>query len=381
MIFLKKLVLKKNTQKFVLLSSPDYFNRYIESNYYSAHNEFLVFFDKLLALNDIKNKIEQYLWKHKDFVISQEKNNSVLPKNKQVDPNFLETDFKKITNALYELTNLRVSYNKENYKLTIKEDGQNIDCDFEKLSSGQQKLLLIWFQILEIKLSNKVKDFLLFIDEIENSFYPKQQEKITTFLIDLSKELSHRNINHQFFIATHSPFVIKNFLNHNNTRIVDVEKNGENIEISNEILLDKNKLSYDEINYLYYGIVTTNYYLSLFEKLKVKICEKIKKDDMNCAEIDSWLHNNSVITKTIRVINSKNNKDEEMYQTILVRFRHLLAHGMKNESEYKNYCIHKNDEVFKDETETNNFYKKFDDNPEELLKENIELIRKKILSL
>ena len=381
MIFLKKLVLKKNTQKFVLLSSPDYFNRYIESNYYSAHNEFLVFFDKLLALNDIKNKIEQYLWKHKDFVISQEKNNSVLPKNKQVDPNFLETDFKKITNALYELTNLRVSYNKENYKLTIKEDGQNIDCDFEKLSSGQQKLLLIWFQILEIKLSNKVKDFLLFIDEIENSFYPKQQEKITTFLIDLSKELSHRNINHQFFIATHSPFVIKNFLNHNNTRIVDVEKNGENIEISNEILLDKNKLSYDEINYLYYGIVTTNYYLSLFEKLKVKICEKIKKDDMNCAEIDSWLHNNSVITKTIRVINSKNNKDEEMYQTILVRFRHLLAHGMKNEREYKNYCIHKNDEVFKDETETNNFYKKFDDNPEELLKENIELIRKKILSL
>ncbi|MBQ4208873.1 ATP-binding protein [bacterium] len=141
--------------------------------------------------------------------------------------------------------------------------------------------------MLEIKLSNKVKDFLLFIDEIENSFYPKQQEKITTFLIDLSKELSHRNINHQFFIATHSPFVIKNFLNHNNTRIVDVEKNGENIEISNEILLDKNKLSYDEINYLYYGIVTTNYYLSLFEKLKVKICEKIKKDDMNCAEIDS----------------------------------------------------------------------------------------------
>ncbi|MBQ4208872.1 hypothetical protein II654_00275 [bacterium] len=54
---------------------------------------------------------------------------------------------------------------------------------------------------------------------------------------------------------------------------------------------------------------------------------------------------------------------------------------MKNEREYKNYCIHKNDEVFKDETETNNFYKKFDDNPEELLKENIELIRKKILSL
>ncbi|MBQ4208874.1 hypothetical protein II654_00285 [bacterium] len=59
--FSQKISFEKNTQKFVLLPSPDYFDRYIESNYYSAHNEFLVFFDKLLALNDIKNKIEQYL--------------------------------------------------------------------------------------------------------------------------------------------------------------------------------------------------------------------------------------------------------------------------------------------------------------------------------
>ena len=105
-----------------------------------------------------------------------------------------------------------------------------------------------------------------------------QQEKITTFLIELSEELSSHNVNHQFFIATHSPFVIKNFLNQRNAKIIDVEKNGENIENSDKILLDKDKLSYDEINYLYYGIATTSYYLLLFEKLKILICQDQKKD-------------------------------------------------------------------------------------------------------
>ena len=139
--FIEKINSEKISKKFVFLPAPNYYgkiyainsNPIMKSNNYANFHDFDVDFDKSLALYDIKYKIEEYLSKHINYVKNQEKNNSVLPKSKQVDPNFLETDFKKITNDLYKLTNLQVKYSMENekYKLTIKEEGQNIDCNFE----------------------------------------------------------------------------------------------------------------------------------------------------------------------------------------------------------------------------------------------------------
>ncbi|MBQ7749023.1 ATP-binding protein [bacterium] len=105
------------------------------------------------------------------------------------------------------------------------------------------------------------------IDEPENSLYPSEQIKLINFFIENSQK---RTRNHQFFIATHSPFILKNFLNRNDVVIINVET-GENILKSEKkklLLNENNNVSYDEISYLYYDIPTPNYYNSLYEKLK-----------------------------------------------------------------------------------------------------------------
>ena len=109
--------------------------------------------------------------------------------------------------------------------------------------------------------------------------------------------------------------------------ISDIRKN------YNYLLLSENgKLSYDGVSYHYYNVITPSYYLSLFEKLKIKICQIKDKDDMDCNQIDDWLNEKTEIKKTIYVGVRRN------YQTILVRLRHLLAHGENNEEEYKYFC-------------------------------------------
>ena len=69
--------------------------------------------------------------------------------------------------------------------------------------------------------------------------------------------------------------------------IINVE-NGENIKKSEnkKLLLDENEQSYDEINYLYFDMIASSYYLSLFEKMKIKICLIKRKDEMTFDEID-----------------------------------------------------------------------------------------------
>ena len=160
--------------------------------------------------------------------------------------------------------------------------------------------------------------------------------------------------------------------------IINVE-NGENIKKSEnkKLLLDENEQSYDEINYLYFDMIASSYYLSLFEKMKIKICLIKRKDEMTFDEIDEWLDEKNKSKKTIVVkCSKKNNNNEINKQTVLVRLRHLLAHGKKNEEEYKYYVDNKDNELFKKEEKTRCFYEKFDNDFEKLLRECVESNKK-----
>ena len=195
----------------------------------------------------------------------------------RIDPQHLQTDFKKITCEFSKITNLYFSTkikDSENIDILITTNKGKQPIAFENLSSGQRKLLIIIFQILEVRLFDGDKRLFLFIDELENSFYPKQQEKIVKYLIDLSKDFRKQNIEHQFFISTHSPFILKNFLKNSDDKAIINVENNENIEKSKDkklLLNGDNISSYDEISYLYYDIPTTSYYISLYETLDWRI--------------------------------------------------------------------------------------------------------------
>lgn len=124
----------------------------------------------------------------------------------------------------------------------------------------------------------------LFFDEIENSLCPIEQVQIVEEIINNIEEINKKNKICQLFTATHSPYILKKFLNRDDTIIINVES-GKNINCdrNKELIFNNtatnNIASYDEISYLYYGIITSGYYISLYETMLQKfddLCEKIK---------------------------------------------------------------------------------------------------------
>ena len=199
------------------------------------------------------------------------------------------------------------------------------------------------------------KNTYFLIDEPETSLHPRAQ-------LEFSKFLSDRNNSNQVFIATHSPFIVKSFIEKypNDTRIVHFEHLKEKDKdvykadkIENFMILDF--LSISEINYHVYNIPSSEYYLQLYEHLK-KITGNENKDfkyfDKN------YLKNEDFGLEKIQ-------KDSLTNETCLTRLRHLLAHGgdVQNEKGYKKYL----NKEFSPDDQTKEFYEIFTTNKDSLI--------------
>ena len=201
------------------------------------------------------------------------------------------------------------------------------------------------------------KNTYFLIDEPETSLHPRAQ-------LEFSKFLSDRNNSNQVFIATHSPFIIKSFLEKypNDTKIIHFQHLKEKDKdvykadkIENFIILDF--LSISEINYHVYNISSSEYYLQLYEHLK-----KITGNENNCFKDfdENYLKNKDLALKIIQ-------KDSSTNETCLTRLRHLLAHGgdVENEKGYKKYI----NEEFSPNDQTKKFYEIFTTNKDSLINE------------
>ena len=201
------------------------------------------------------------------------------------------------------------------------------------------------------------KNTYLLIDEPETSLHPRAQ-------LEFSKFLSDRNNSNQVFIATHSPFIIKSFLEkypndtktfifqHLKEKDKDVYKADK---IENFMILDF--LSISEINYHVYNIPSSEYFLQLYEHLK-KITGK---ENNNFKDFDeNYLKNKDFALEIIQ-------KDSSTNETCLTRLRHLLVHGgdVQNEKGYKEYIENK----FNPNNQTKEFYKIFMTNKDSLINE------------
>ncbi|MDY4787794.1 MAG: AAA family ATPase [Bacilli bacterium] len=135
----------------------------------------------------------------------------------------------------------------------------------DTFSSGEQEILLRLEAI-----SNRIKlnlDMLL-LDEPENSLHPKWQQIFVPFIIDILKDNQTGLRDLQLFIASHSENVLKSVFNRNDTLIIRLFKNGEDVnyqKITNmDIVLDYP--TFAEIQYLIFGIVSVEYHNQLYGK-------------------------------------------------------------------------------------------------------------------
>lgn len=301
----------------------------------------------------------------------------------------------------------------QNKKL-IYENGSHYFVD--SLSGGLRRYLSLLVFLITIfnnlkKHSKNIHLSFLF-DEIEKSLCPNEQQKICEEIISYASKMN--GFKYQFFIATHSPFVIKNFLNRNDTVIIDVENNGENIKKSKKILLNKtNKISYDEIIYLYYGFATSSYYISLYEKMKwdykkwrknLKDSNKKKENisdfllSINCKNFSLKSYEEIYMIPWIEDIEKKKlkketkiNVDELKCRDNLTVLRNILAHDIgdvhwifaifndkDNDKILKEFYVKKN--MTKRLNKAKYFFDQYNKNFEELLKKQIETIRKILIN-
>ncbi len=278
---------------------------------------------------------------------------------KDINKNFINNFLK----AFYGEKKYIVDINKNLNKITL--NGKHKPT-INQISDGVLHCLSLATYIWKIRNSN---DAYLLIDEPETSLHPRAQLEFSKFL-----DNNENNIN-QVFIATHSPFIVKSFIEKypNDTRIIHfqhLKENDKNVykaeKIENFKFLDS--LSISEINYHVYGISSSEYYLQLYERLKKIVKhEHSKFSDFDeqylqskYSELDIGIRDKD---DNLLIVNDK--KELIQNQTYLTRLRHILTHG-DNEKEYKKYDENRNNGWNKT---THEFYKQFENSKNKLIKD------------
>lgn len=109
----------------------------------------------------------------------------------------------------------------ENNKLYITYPGFNHDKlhkSVYELSQGTLHILMLFKELFD-NLINNTENIIVLIDEIENHLHPKAQKEL---IKHINNEIINQIDNIQFFITTHSLFVIREIFNYINTKKVSI---------------------------------------------------------------------------------------------------------------------------------------------------------------
>lgn len=188
--------------------------------------------------------------------------------------------FARAFNSFFE--NMRyfgLGFNKDKKKVIgFTKNGNEITTS--SLSSGEKQIIERAVPFLEQM--NDGKDNLCLIDEPEMSLHPKWQAKIYSFYKNLFVNNQGKQQN-QIIMASHSSSLLKEALSHSEDTLVIRLKNvnglieGQRIEHPTYL----EHITYAEVNYLVFGISSSEYHNQLyceiqnrFNKLKVKTCDE-----------------------------------------------------------------------------------------------------------
>jgi len=252
---------------------------------------------------------------------------------------------------------------------------KNKELSIKCASSGEIRALSLITYMLTNNVFNN-NDNLLLLDEPETFMHPKAQMHLANWFKNSEVNAHDRKGNYQYFIATHSPFIVKSFLEKfkNDTKIIYYSKNIDdkgkmtyNIKtIDKPIYLNSDNISISEINFHVFQIPSNDYFLELYEHLMKKYMNKY-----NVTEISFFGFDKEYLrTKDSELIQyDKQSANNDGEQTSLSRFRHLIAHGgnIGTEKGYENYC--KN--VFNSTPTTKAFYDEYKNEYMKLLEKQI----------
>lgn len=116
----------------------------------------------------------------------------------------------------------------------------------ESLSDGQLYLINLMTEICFEYISNQGnKKLILLMDEPENSLHPYLQKLLPVFFDNLFKSAHFCEL--QFFISTHSPFLIRGALEHTNHKIFHLEDGSLKKSFDKKKLIEQSGLPFDNV--------------------------------------------------------------------------------------------------------------------------------------
>lgn len=221
-------------------------------------------------------------------------------------------------------------------KGTIKITENDNTTDAKDNGNGMQRALALALIQKYSTSKNKDSSLLFLIDEPELYLHPLAQDN----LLNSFNRISDQN---QFFITTHSPYILRHYRS-NKDKINIVFKNGtENRTIEkNELIMQPTSIS--EITYRAFGVPTAELHSQLFTKIYM---DWVKNDDTNTNhslnEFDKYLEKNGVKKDNYYSKRYNGNKFKNpILVTLPYRIRNTIDHPEVTEFE-KNPKINDND--------------------------------------
>lgn len=216
-------------------------------------------------------------------------------------------------------------------------EDNGIQTDISEKGTGMQRALALTLIQVYSQIGDKsreiTKPILFFIDEPETFLHPSAQDKLLQSLNQLSS-------NHQIFITTHSPYLLKNF-NSSTNKLSIFSRNEHAINIEEDIQLNlfPYSPSWGEINYKAFGVVSEEFHNELFGLLHNKAREDNKTYDGgnrtvggSIASFDDWLIEQDSSNVVDSNHQNKNPRDNRVDKTMSSYIRNYIDHPGNDES-------------------------------------------------
>lgn len=272
----------------------------------------------------------------------------------------MSKNIKEVLTEIYPNIEIELHFPGIEAKDIIKNTGINID-DGVKTSSSQKGSGLqraLAFAIIKTyadfqKKDDKSKPSIFLIDEPETSMHPRMQKSLMEALRKISQ-------NEQVFIATHSPYILKEFKKEED-KIIILSRDKETNNITSKPVTELNSLPFSpsigEINYYAFHLPTEEFHNELYGQLHylyigAEIHKNAKSQARSITEFDkSFLQAKSKLSKKnwIRDINTKktNGSDtseaptsEDVHLSTFIR--HKIHHP---ENKYMGGQLYTNEEL------------------------------------
>ena len=190
-------------------------------------------------------------------------------------------------------------------------DAQWRDIDISKFSSWEQQVLYrVWYLLKNLW---TIKNWIILIDEPEISLHPIWQERFRELLVEIFNDMDV-----QFIIATHSPYLFRNMNNEQEQAIKIDSRNNRNEKLILNFPWTNYTPSPNYISYIAYDIVNYELHIELYEQLLIKYKKDWPKD------LDDYLESNLWIQKDHTFIDENWNTHKE---TLMTWIRNKIHHG------------------------------------------------------